>query len=381
MPSPTRRACSSAAMPRVPDWVRNPTRPGSTCDGRQRGVQLDGGIGADEAERLRADQAHALAAGPLDEHPLRLLTQRTGTVQAGAHDDQRLHALAGALVDDREHLVGRHRDHGQVDLVRDVEHGRVARHAGDVTALRVDRVHGPHEVVGQQVAEDLVAEAAPLPTGADHRHRRRADEALDRPGLGPLRSLVDRGLGLGRRLEPQLHLDDAVAERAGGLEPDLVEHGQHAAVAGQHLRGQAPEPDLTGRHHQPLEQHGGQPPPVVGVVGDERDLGLVPAGPAVVAGHADDLAAEHGHQAEVVEVVDLREPVELPCAQPGHRAEVAEVDALPRLAVVERLHERGVGRPHRADVHGAPVGQRDIGLPAGRVGGLVRHAASLGRPP
>ena len=63
-------------MPSVPDWVRKPTRPGQHVDGGERRVQLDRRIGADEPERLGTDQAHALAAGPVDQRPLGRLAGR-----------------------------------------------------------------------------------------------------------------------------------------------------------------------------------------------------------------------------------------------------------------------------------------------------------------
>jgi hypothetical protein len=127
----------------------------------------------------------------------------------------------------------------------------------------------------------------------------------------------------------------------------------------------------------------------VGVVDDERDLGLVVVGPHVVAGQADDLVAEQGDEAHVGEVVDVDDAIEVAGRQARQRAEVPEVDRLARLAHVERVDRLGISRDHRSDVHRAAVGQHRVELPTRRVTGRhgrgrrlrfgrLDHGASLG---
>ncbi len=112
------------------------------------------------------------------------------------------------------------------------------------------------------------------------------------------------------------------------------------------------------------------------VVHDERRLGLVVAGPHVVARHADDVVAEQRDECHVHELVDIRQPGDLTRRQRGHRAEVTEVDALPRLTAVERLDEIGVVGVDRPDVDRPAVGQGDVGLPPIGIGELAHsHAA------
>ena len=103
------------------------------------------------------------------------------------------------------------------------------------------------------------------------------------------------------------------------------------------------------------------------VVDRERDLGLTPARPAVVARDADEVVAEQGDERHAVVVVDGREARDVVLAQPWPRTEEPVVDALVRQPSVESDEALGVSGTHRADVHRAAVGQDHIGLPLGRV--------------
>ena len=103
------------------------------------------------------------------------------------------------------------------------------------------------------------------------------------------------------------------------------------------------------------------------VVDRERDLGLTPARPAVVARDADEVVAEQGDERHPVVVVDSREARDVVLAQPWPRTEEPVVDALVRQPSVERDEAVGVSGTHRADVHRAAIGEDDIGLPLGRV--------------
>ena len=139
------------------------------------------------------------------------------------------------------------------------------------------------------------------------------------------------------------------------------------------------EAHLAGPHGQVLEQDGGEPPAVVGVVDEEGHLGLGPVTPAVVAGDTDQLVAAERHQGHAVDVVDGGEPLHVPVRQPGPRAEVPVVDALRRLARVEGEEPARVVGPDGADVRGGPVGEHDVRLEGDRV--AVRDAAAVTPPP
>ena len=123
----------------------------------------------------------------------------------------------------------------------------------------------------------------------------------------------------------------------------------------------------AGRLGQVLEQDGGHAPAAVGVVDEERHLGLGPQRPAVVAGDADHHVVAQGDERHAVDVVDVGEVADLVVGQPRMGREVAEVDALGRLPLVEVDDAGAVVGTDRPDAHGAAVGQHDVGVPLGRV--------------
>ena len=65
-------------------------------------------------------------------------------------------------------------------------------------------------------------------------------------------------------------------------------------------------PSLAGDGGEVLEQERAKPAALVRVVDDEGHLGLVLPGPPVVAGHGDELVAEHRDERDAVGQVDGR---------------------------------------------------------------------------
>ena len=164
------------------------------------------------------------------------------------------------------------------------------------------------------------------------------------------------------------------SNRLCASKPGVGEHAEHLAVLGQHRRREAGDARLPGRDGQVLEEDRGDPPAVVGVVDEERHLGVAAGPVTVVAGDADQLVADDPDERHAIDVVDVGEPLQVAGRQAGSGREEPEVDALGRLALVEPLDERAVVGSHGPDVHGAAVGERDVGLPPRRVRGRIRIA-------
>ena len=103
---------------------------------REGRVERDGRGG--DAEAVRAEQARAVLADEREEPllPLGSLAARLG--EAGRDDDERAHAGRERLLGRLEHLLARHADDGQVDVLRDRRHGGVAVDACDRVAVAVD---------------------------------------------------------------------------------------------------------------------------------------------------------------------------------------------------------------------------------------------------
>ena len=201
--------------------------------------------------------------------------------------------FCGALGDDARHRVGRHGDDGEVDVVGDVEHRGVGRDAGHVGGGRVDRVHRPFEAAVQEVAEHLPADRAQPVGGADHRHRPRPQEAGDGAALGPLLAPVDRlecrpGVGSMSKATSMTPPENSLwtSKPARRNTPSM------GRLSGSTSAVNRREAVAAGDGGEVLEQERGDAAAVVGVVDGEGHLGLVPPGPAVVAGHRDQVVAE-----------------------------------------------------------------------------------------
>ncbi len=304
-----------------------------------------------------------------DRDDLRLVT-RTRLVdltEAGGQHDETANPLPCTLLDDFDHLTRGHRDHSEVDVVGHVEHRRPCAHARHTVRGGVHRIDRTVEPVRDQVAKHLVTDGAATLSGADHGDRVRREQPRDRPRLRHMLTLMHR---LERRVgleDAHLDFDDAVGELALGCEAGALEDREHLAVLGQHLRGEPGDAVRPSDHCEVLEQHGRDSPALMLVVDGERDLGLTPTRPPVVAGNADEVVAEKGDEGHPVVVVDAREPRDVVLAQPRSGTEEPVVDALVRQPAVEGNQAIGIGGPHRPHVHRAAVGQHDVGFPFGRV--------------
>ena len=193
-PSPMRADRSRMAMPSAPDWDCMAMRPGPAAYGENvasRPIAV-----FDDTEAVRADEPHAVAAGEVAQFGLRADLAHLAEPGAQHHDSR--HTLRRALAHDLDHGERGDGDDRQVDGARDVEHGRIRLHAGDLLGAGIDRIHRPGEPTGEQVAEHLVPDGVRVPAGADDRDRPRSEQAGHRCCLGPMLSRPRRQPAPGR---------------------------------------------------------------------------------------------------------------------------------------------------------------------------------------
>jgi hypothetical protein len=332
---------------------RHPTRAaGHPGEG---GVQAHLGVVVDDAEAVGPDQPDAPGAGDVEDLGLERLSLGAGLGEPGRENDHAVDLLSGALFDHSGDVLSRHHHHGQVDRLLDVEDAAHRRGGAHVLHVRVDRPHRPLEPAPLQVREELLAEAGRSVAGPDHRHRPGRQQATDGLRSRSAGSLFDGGEALGGGHDAEAHLDEAVREARAGLEPGRGEHADHLAVLGQHRCREPGDADLASADREVLEQHRGKAPAVVGVVHEERHLGLGQVPPPVVPGDADHLVAPESDEGHAVLEVDGGEPLDLLVRQARPGAEVAVVDALRGLAGVERHQPLRVVGSDRAHVGGGPI--------------------------
>ena len=242
---------------------------------------------------------------------------------------------------------------------------------------------GPHrslEPGSLQVADDLVADRPAMrlaPITATERgdsSRRTACDAAERARA----SMAASASGVGAI--PRRTSTTPSANRVAVSKPACVKTPIILRFSGSTDAVKPGEADVAGPHGEVLQEHGGQAAPVVGVVDEEGHLRLGAVPPAVVAGHADELVAPDADERHPVDVVDADHAIELALGQPGPWAEVPVVDALRRLAAVERGDAGPVVRSDRPHVGGGAVGEDDIGLEVRRGSPPAARAATHPRP-
>ena len=181
---------------------------------RERRVHADSGRGVHDAEAVRSDDAHAVAAreshelalarrcpsSPTSANPAMMTTRPCTPFSAHSRDDVRRPRRG-------------HDDDREVDRVGNVER-RVgyARTPRDRCRRRVHRVDRTVEPVREQVAEQLVADRARSAARADHRDRTRREQPRHRRRLGVPFALLDRRDRARRRLDREAHVHRAVAK-------------------------------------------------------------------------------------------------------------------------------------------------------------------------
>jgi hypothetical protein len=155
-----------------------------------------------------------------------------GLAKARRDHDERLHALAPAVLRHALHEVARDDDHGEIHLVGDIFDARVGAHRLDGLRVRVHRVDGAGEGVREEVVEDLAADGAALSAGADHGDGAGGEERVQ----------IQHGAGVSRTGTPRQPTATSLA-----FTPDpgavAVSSSMRSSIYGGHYRAQT-------RHHR-----------------------------------------------------------------------------------------------------------------------------------
>lgn len=294
--------------------------------------------------------------------------------------------MLAALGDHLGDPFGGHRDdrevHGSVDVAHGAEGGNAVELLLPLRQRPVDGVEAAGEAGVADVAEDAASDAAGRAAGADDGDRAGGEEPLHRAGLRALLARVLHGQGAVGGFEVELQAHHAVLEASLLGVPGVGEHLDHLGVGGQHLGGEPADAALPGDRGDVLQEGGGDAPALVGVLHEERDLGLVGLlagrGPparadAVVAHGADEVVADGRREPDAVHEVVVGEAVHVLGRQPRVGREEAVVLRLVGHLLVEADQPLRVVRGDGTDARGAAVAQHHVGLPVGGVLVAVRR--------
>src|SRR5699024_1497113 len=237
-------------------------------------------------------------------------------------------------------------------------------------------------------AQQCLAESPALLPGTDQEHAPGGQYRPHAQRLGPALPFGQDGHRPVGGPDGEGDGHDAVVIGFAHLVAGIGEHAQHAAVLRQYIGPEAAHAQFPAGCGQMLQQHRTQALALDPVSHVEGDLGLSPAD-LVEAAHGRDLFLPGDHQGHPLLVVHVREPVQVAVRDAAQRCEEPQVDRLLGLFAVEVLQRLGVLGQDRADPHGRPVPQDDIGLPVLGIGRLVlrvgraerRHATILDARP
>ncbi len=183
---------------------------------------------------------------------------------------------------------------------------------------------------------------------------------------------------LRRVREREVDVDHARIEAPVHRPPGLGEHGQHAPVVGERLRGESLDAVRLRDRREVFEQQRRDAAPLAAVVDHERDLGVVAVLESFVARPRDEIAVVLDHERDPVDEVDVGETSEIRLAQRGFRREEAPVPALGGLPNVELGECRRVVGGDRADRRRGAVTEHDGGRPT--LVWILRHDGGGGTP-
>ena len=243
---------------------------------RDRRVEPDRGVGVDDAEAVRPDHPHAVARGPRSTSARS--SSRPSAPRSPKPPDSTtsprtcLRAHSSTTLGDRG---GRHRDHGQVHVVRDVQHARG-------TPGRRRRAAPPG-------APGRPAPGSRTPSGCRRRRARPCRGRCWRRSRPPSRGVSSRSIDRDsarrsrshatardcvRRRDREAQLDHAGVVRVVGGVAGVGEDPDHPRVLREHLGDEALDAALPGGGGEVLQQQRADAAALLRVVDDEGDLGV-----------------------------------------------------------------------------------------------------------
>ena len=168
-------------------------------------------------------------------------------------------------------------------------------------------------------------------------------------------------------------MHDAVGELADDLVARVAEDAEHATVVRQRLGDERVDAAAPRDRGEVLEHDRGEPATLLIVLHREGDFGLLRFGCPVVARDRDDVVTQLGDERHAGVVVHRHEVLEPSRGGARHRREEAHVERLAGETFEESDQRVIVVETNRPQVHGAAVGEDDVGFPFGGVAVIHRH--------
>ena len=196
----------------------------------QAGVQLDRGMGVQEAQAVGAHQPCSPATGQPHEALLAPDAFRTRFREPGREHQEAAGALVQGPLGEGVHLGGGNGQDHQIRGFRQGCQGRIGLHAFDGLGPGIDWINSPLEASLEDVAENDAPHGGGIAGGAHHGHRPGPQERDQGVGRGyAFADLCAFPLGLGGT-QGEAHMDDAALHGPRGFEARILEDVGHLLV-------------------------------------------------------------------------------------------------------------------------------------------------------
>ena len=162
----------------APLWLMKPTWPGRAIAGANVALSpLHGAITPRQFGPMSRILPRRASASTSDSSAM---PRGPDFLESGGNDDGAIDARLDALADDARDRFGRRDNHREIDRTGNVTHAPIGAQLQDGRAFRIHRVERTSELAGEQIREHSAADASRTFGRADHGHRLRTEEHVER---------------------------------------------------------------------------------------------------------------------------------------------------------------------------------------------------------
>jgi hypothetical protein len=116
-------------------------------------------ISIEYPEAVRADHAHAVSPDLFHKPLLQLAPLSANLSKAGSDHHQGFCAALGTVIHDGQHGIARHRNHCQINRLREFPHRGVGAYRAHHCSLRIDWIHWSLKAVHDERFKESIADA------------------------------------------------------------------------------------------------------------------------------------------------------------------------------------------------------------------------------
>ena len=235
-PIPRAAASSMAAMPNAPLWEAKATLPGVGSPGANVALSAPWWWRFAMPRQFGPTMRMPAARQTVSSSSWRARALGPDLCEARGEDDERAHAVVGALARRLDDRSGRHGDDRQLHVPSTSAIERTVGRPATSPPFALTRCSGPGVARREQVAHDRAADGAGAAGRADDRDRGGPQHVGDRGDVSGALAFLEALARLARQRGRELDLHAAVDAAHRRREARVLEDLEHPVVLGEHNR-------------------------------------------------------------------------------------------------------------------------------------------------